>query len=317
MNFIQFQTHRQERIAAGYQDCGETNLYKSLPRSFPAMDFSFPPPEELTIAAYRCHLVEHMLDTLQLPREWKSGTLASHGVRSSLALIMAADPEKTWAIPSDVYPVYQTIATKAGVATKTYLQENTLDPADPGVQADRLLICHPAKPWDTEIDTNKIQEWLEAFPGRKVIIDSAYGLTPNSRITEMTQEGKAIQLYSLSKHWLIPGHFGVAIMGEEDSLLLTATFRSLTKNEENLKKAQYALTLVPNRPALITDMIRHLSYKMEEEIEPSVRDTVNFDSHGYFKKTRLTREELETEGIIAIPASVFGSKSHCSFISVL
>ena len=86
------------------------------------------------------------------------------------------------------------------------------------IEADILLITDPLKPLGRDItdnEYNKVKKWLAVDSSRLLIVDGVYTLNNrlNSFLLKLYEESKqVILMYSLSKAWCLPNHFGVSLL---------------------------------------------------------------------------------------------------------
>lgn len=295
------------RSRPGLIDRAELNLYRSLGPSFSVIA-----PSTHHEAPYRCHLAERFLAHLELPAEWKARTLVSHGVRRSLRALFGL--VKRVAIPSDVYPVYLQLAADAGVQVAPYESTQELGLRE---DCDAVLICEPSKPWGTSLtdqQTDALIAW--ARNGKLIIIDSAYATPPTQNALRLLESGHAALLCSLSKGWLIPDHGGICIVPEDWMSRARTAFAALPKDEMKLRIAFAALTEFPNRPREVSASLRAAAkeldawsvHRPELKLSPCV---------GYFAVSARSFDELLGLGVLAVPATVFGSTRVGSILTCL
>lgn len=298
----------------GLVDLAELNVYRSLAPRFAAIAPSLHPE-----APYRCHLAERFLAHLELDAQLKSRTQVSHGVRRSLRALFGwlASRNARIGVPDDVYPVYLQLAGEAGVEVLRFSARDGL-PALDGV--DALLLCEPLKPWGRaprSEEAEQVERWVRAEPGKRVlIIDSAYATPPTPWTLQLLREELAFVLVSLSKSWLIPDHVGLCITPSRWQQDARAVFAPLPKDERRLRIGYAALTEHASRPrqvgALLTERALALDAftagRPELQASPCV---------GYFATSRCSFDELLEQGVLGVPASVFGGPTEESVLSSL
>jgi histidinol-phosphate/aromatic aminotransferase/cobyric acid decarboxylase-like protein len=296
-------------------DCSEMNLYRSL-ATFDATRFGAIPPSNNPKAAYRCHAAEAYLSFLEWPDEMKKNIHVSHGVRRSLSAIfsMLAKQKKSIAIPDDVYPVYQQLALEAGVETKFWSARNGIPEHEFLTQIDAILICAPLKPWGTRLSSmelNRLDKWANGNENRMLVFDCAYAV-PDDSLTKLIREEKAIGLLSLSKQFLIPDHLGLCIAPERFRMDLRNAFLPLPKDELKLRVAFEALEFHSARPQNVAHAVTVFSESAHSKLNIN---GLNFN--GYFSSSEKTFEDHLQNGILGIPASVFGSDKPGTVLSCL
>ncbi len=295
----------------GLLDFSELNLYRSL--ASPAIA-----PSTHREAPYRCHFAEQYLSHLGLSQELKSRTQVSHGVRRSLKALftLLARRNARIGIPSDVYPVYLQLAKEACPHPDPLPMGVTAWPSYEGLPSeevlatfDALLICEPLKPWGTtlsERDAARLRSWARADERRMLIIDSAYATPPTARTLELLQDESAIVLVSLSKGWLIPDHGGLCITPHRFQRETREAFAALPKDEERLRVAYAALTEHADRPKEVARQLAALAARLDEftGTRPQLRAS---KCTGYVAIAERSFTSLLEEGVLAVPASVFGA----------
>lgn len=249
MNFHEFQVHRAALVAADptLVDFGETNIWRSLSDLIPRI------PETPASKLHRCHLAQAWLQLFGLPAEWAQQAQVSSGVRNSLMLLFSVARQRgiTLRIPIDVYPVYGDLAEAAGLSFETF---PTLPELRLPSTGDWLLIPNPLKPagrFLTSAEVANLRDWLKVNRTRRVLIDAVY--TFDCRFHQTTQSlmetGQAIPLHSLSKGWLHPQVFGMALIPEADLTTIAPLFRENSPSQDNLRKASCLLRSHTDCPA--------------------------------------------------------------------
>ena len=320
LNFKEFVAYRSElRESREVLDMSETNLYASLPQSFPGR---FDPLvlSLNTKAAYRCHLTELFLDRWSFSQSMKARCSATRGVRASLAGVFEVMAKKNAVcmIPRDVYPAYEELAAVAGVKIKTYKAKEGLPSEEDLEGCSMILVCDPLKPWGGDLSLDQAKElraWAQAdTKERLVVIDSAYNIDWTPEAKKMVEEGVAMGLCSVSKGWLSPWTAGLAISPEEWAPVMREVLGAQKKDAEALAKGYAALDKYDQRPKEVEKAINVLANEACKAIKTKGL-TVN--PWGYFATSEDSAEEWLNRGILVLPASVFGSKSKSSILSVL
>lgn len=303
----------------GLKDMAEHNLYASLPQSFPGR---FEPigPSELPKAKHRCHIAEEFLARWGVPHSEKRRTSVCEGVRAALGAVFAllARDGKRVLIPSDVYPEYERLADLAGVSRESY-QARLGPPSNEALsRVDAVLVCEPLKPWGGALESQqaeRLSAWAKERPSsRLLIVDAAYDIDGSHSVKRWRDEASALVIASLSKGWLLPRRAGCALapMGWEDRI--RQALGALPNSEANLRQAFEALTAHPERPAQIQRAVKDLAGFAIDSLGES---GIGLRAQGYFVPSPLPASVWLERGVIAIPASAYGSNEARSFLSVL
>lgn len=319
MDFREFRAFR-ERLAAdsSLADMAEHNLYASLPAAFPGR---FDPMGESrsSRAPYRCHVAELFLERWGMGPEAKTRTSVCEGVRAALSAVfrLAASRGMRLMVPSDVYPEYLALARAARVDFSCY-QALLGPPGDEKLAAfDGLLVCEPTKPWGVAMplaEAARLGSWAAARPeSRLLIADCAYDIdgTPAARLWR--GDRSALILASLSKGWLAPRRAGCAFAPDGWVAPLREALGALPKSESGLRQAYRALADFPGRPADVASALATLAPRADATLGALGR----LPWSGYFAHSPLPASDWLAKGIIAIPASAFGSSSGHSILSLL
>ena len=201
---------------------------------------------------------------------WASGresprALISCGVRDSLRLLFghyAVVGARVW-LPADTYPVYGELARAAGVdaAGVYHLAGAGVHRCGAGRHGPEiLLVANPMKPlgcWLNGVEVATLSAWLAASPQRRVLIDTVYTFDTEFHATTraLFATGQAILLHSLTKGWLQPRLFGVALVPAADLAVLAPVFRAEAPSQQNLARARELLSAHAGLPVTIG---RHL-----------------------------------------------------------
>ncbi|MBZ4401509.1 hypothetical protein OWM54_10190 [Myxococcus sp. MISCRS1] len=298
----------------GLIDLAELNVYRSLGPGFAPIA-----PSTHAESPYRCHLAERYLAHLGLDAGLKARTQVSHGVRRSLRALFGwlASRRARLGVPEDVYPVYLQLADEAGVQVVRYASREGL----PALQdCDALLLCEPLKPWGRELgreEAEQVEAWVRAEPGERVLlIDSAYATPPAPWVLRLMQEELAFVLVSLSKGWLIPDHAGLCITPSRWREDMRAAFAPLPKDERKLRIGYAALTEHAARPtevrARLVEHARALDALTTRRPELRASRCI-----GYFATSQCSFDALLEQGVLGVPASVFGGPEALSILSSL
>lgn len=329
MNFAAFKLWREAclRTTPDVVDCAETNLYDALASLQPRLDPRRTPPR-----VHRCDLARAWLQRYGLDIAHSRRALISRGVRHALQLIfrrLSAQGARLW-LPSDVYPVYQTLAQSAGIAPQVFPTLPTPNlPVDAAIDGPEfLLIANPLKPLGRFLsneDCAALIAWVNAMPSRRLLIDCVYDLGAPFHPTTMKllQTERAILLHSATKGWLTPQTFGVALVGE-DCAGFETDFREDPPSATQLQLAHHFLSAAADGPARVINALQARAHNLAERLPQVVRDaclvTPADRAPGcYLFPVSFSAEQLLNDhGLLAIPASAFGAQGwHGSILTSL
>jgi aspartate/methionine/tyrosine aminotransferase len=235
--------------------------------------------------------------------------------------------ESTVWLPGDVYPVYLTLAGDAGLRTRLYptLPEPSFPAGEPGDGIDHLLVANPLKPlgrYLTQAEVAAFTKWLDTSPSRRILVDCVYDL--GDRFHDSTRQlqasGRAILLHSVTKGWLWPRTFGVALVPDGE---FEASFRAEPPSRDQLCLARWLLSIDATRPGRVAKALQSRARILADRMPGAVRRRLVGDLGGsfpgcYFFPVEMGAEELlEGHEILAIPASAFGSKWPGSILTSL
>jgi hypothetical protein len=318
VNFAAFQLWREKQLRENPRllDCAETNLYRSLE----GMQPKFSDGQALR-QIHRCDLARLWLNRYGFPEILSRHALVCRGVRHALSIIFneLARKEAVLLMPGDVYPVYAELAQAAGNGPRLFstLPEAKI-PSDGGTdRTEYLLIANPWKPLGrflTNQECAALETWLAAAPNRYLLVDCVYDLgAPFHGTTQkLFRTGRAILLHSITKGWLRPKIFGIALFGKTHPQLEVA-FRNDPPAPEQLRMANKFLTDDANLPCLVVDELFNRKRKLLASLPEAVTREFPLDPADtapgcYFFPVRVEAGELlQRHGLIAIPASAFGS----------
>jgi len=240
----------------------------------------------------------------------------------------AADRALLW-LPSDNYPVYAAIARAAGLAPREYptLPEPLWPFNPPSSNHEVLLLTNPLKPrgrWIDQADVDCLTAWLSASARRRVLIDAVYTFETSFHATtvDLFRTEQVILLHSLTKGWLQPRLFGIALVPEQDTGVLAPSFKQHAVPQHSLARAREMLGSHAALPALIAQELRNARERLHAMLPSGVATIEPLNATGYFTPVRCGLELLESRRLLGIPASAFGSRqeditvlSSLSFIS--
>lgn len=309
MTYEEFKTLRAKtrREHPTIIDCSEMNLYGALAHLAPVV------PAAPNATVHRCDLALEWTQLFGLPASWAPRAFVSSGVRDSLARLFGAYArlgKNAW-IPADCYPVFQRLAEAHGLRFRAY---PTLPRSIwPSEDADVLLVTNPLKPagrWLTAEDVGVLMRWLTASPSRRLLVDAVYtfGTRFHETTMELVQGGQTILLHSLTKGWLRPRMFGVALVPSRDVELLAPLFRRDSPSQLNLAEAAFLMNVCRGLPEKVAEAIEVANRGLRAKIELG-------SSVGYFHPIVQPWTRLVADGILGIPATVFGSA--CREITIL
>ena len=314
MNFAQFQQFREKlrRERPDVVDCAATNLYAALARFIP------PAVAPTSHTVHRCHLATEWTARFDLPPELSSRALISCGVRDSLALLFrhyAREGAQLW-LPADTYPVYGELARAAGLIPHEFvtLPETAWPNSPPLPVAELLVVTNPLKPhgrWVSPGEVAALTAWLALSPDRRILLDAVY--TFETRFHPSTLQLLATQqtilFHSLTKGWLDPRLFGVALVPERDAATLTPVFRTQPPPQSNLARARELMAQHAEMPANISRELAAGRSRLLASIPQHVTPLATTDAPGYFTPVAGRWQDiLDGSNELGLPATVFGSQ---------
>lgn len=328
MNFAEFREMRESlrRERPDLLDMAETDHVRALGPWLPRL-----PVLEDVPRAHRCHLAEEWLSLFGLPSHMKSRLFISRGVRHSLSLLLPTLARCGYRLllPEDVYPVYEELAARAGISRLSF---PTLPipqfPSGYSIQAsgqpEALLLPNPLKPLGRFLASEEVaclRAWLKHDQRRRLIIDAVYTFDTRMHPTtmELFDSGQAIVLHSLSKGWASPLVLGAALVPEPDADALGPSFRDDAPAQSDLLKARVLLHEHSRLPDLLRQVLERKESAAREKMAARGVALEFQGCPGYLTTVASPWEELrQRHGILAIPASVFGSsRGDLSILSTL
>lgn len=309
MDFEQFQKQKAQLLAErpDLVDYSDTRFAQIAQQSCPL------PPLHRPDKAHRCHLAEWWLDQMGWPRHLKPQALVSQGVRHSLQVLMQhwASRHSRLALPSDVYPVYQQQATHAGVPWQGFATATGWPTHWPDVEV--VLLTLPHKPWGQTLDGVALQallDWLAERPVRRVVIDAVYQVDAQwpLAIQALWHSGQAMILHSLSKAWAMPWVMGVCLVPAVDVAWWTPIFRQQSPSRAQLCQAQALLTQATAYPATLWQQVNHAKQQLQDRLHHhQIPILPVLPQASYFVVTPIAWSSLCQQGILGVPAQVFGA----------
>lgn len=235
------------------------------------------------------------------------------GIRSildGLFKFLGESIETLW-LPEDVYPVYWQLSSelrRCAFATLPDVDWSVLNASGP---RDALLLPSPLSPLGrpfSEEEQESLMEWLEAQPERRLILDCAYSFESSYRrdLGALLRSDQTIAIWSLSKPWLSRGVLGLASV--------TATMRDQLQSHvtspepSQLARAAALLGSAPTLPASLAERFGAAWARLAPVIRKAC-PSWTWPETGYFSILPVPYDELlARHDLLAIPASVFGSK---------
>ena len=241
------------------------------------------------------------------------------GVRELLAQLIEQlkQAEAEFLFPCDVYPVYHRLLGDYPARTyHTFPDWEWEVLSATSEQRQVLLLTQPAVPvgrYLSAAEITTVQNWLAADARRLLIVDAAYAYEPNHSIyAKLLASNQCLCLFSLSKPWLLPEHWGLAVGPTE---LLESV--SLSPGEFSTNWVP-ALLQNTGLPARLRNLFHQEWKRLSAAIHEFVPDWKPPDS-GYYATVNLPFEQLlQTHNVLGVPATVFGSdRSDVTVISCL
>jgi aspartate/methionine/tyrosine aminotransferase len=328
VNFAAFQLWREQCLRAQPEalDCAETNLYRALTPLRPRLITA-----KTHRQIHRCDLARAWLNRYGFTDSFSRRALICRGVRHALSLIFkeAAQGNALLWIPSDVYPTYLELARATGIESRIFptLPEPKLPSAPVAGRTEFLLVTNPWKPLGRcllDEECSALMDWLTASPQRYLLVDCVYDLGVPFHFTtqKLMQTGRAILLHSVTKGWLWPKTFGVALLCEARPELESA-FRNDPPAQDQLNLAEQFLSTDANLPGQVVTALAASKQRLLAALPAAIGESLLIDPVAaapgcYFFPIRLPAEELlRQHRAIAIPASAFGANWGGSIITSL
>lgn len=290
-------------------DC--MNTQKSLSHLVPAIeDGKGESASQSALAAWQALTGFDLTDLQAVP---------GNGVRELLAqLVERLKQERVeFLFPRDVYPVYhQILAGYPCRQYRTFPQWEWDALATASEQRQVLLLTQPAMPvgrYLTSQETATVLNWLAADPRRLLIVDAAYAYEPNHHIyQQLLQSGQCLCLFSLSKPWLLPQQWGVAVGPQE--VITSCQLSPSDFSNDWMATLRLHTTLPLQLRAIFTEEWNQL----DDAIHQFAPDWQPPES-GYYSTVNLPFEQLLQEhNTLGVPATVFGSdRTDVTIISCL
>jgi aspartate/methionine/tyrosine aminotransferase len=281
------------------------------------------PPKALSALAPVVPEDPPVRDARELQRAWLEtfglsgvgadvGILLGRGVRDLLRALFQhfAREGRVLHAPSDVYPVYHSLAASAGLPVHAFptCPAPELPTQAPQASPEVLLIPEPLVPLGrflSEAEVRRLEAWLGADPRRLLVLDAVYTFAPRfSAATErLLQGGQTLLVHSLAKGHLTPDLAGFA-------LVPGAVARGVEGGEAlqlepiALRQACFLLERHPELPARVQARFDEQWARVRETLGSPLPFAI--PRTGYFTTSASGFEELLARDWLAVPGSVFG-----------
>ncbi|HLQ77022.1 MAG TPA: aspartate aminotransferase, partial [Terriglobia bacterium] len=212
------------------------------------------------------------------------------------------------------YPFYGVIARAAGLAWREFptLPSPAWPVSAPTGGDEVLLVANPLKPLGRTLDAGDVaslETWLGASSRRRLLLDTVYTFATrfDAATLRLLDGRQTILLHSLTKGWLHPRLFGIALVTPWDVAEVSSTFRDSPPPQENLARARECLGIFAETPFEVAKALKHARAEMLAAV-PIARSAPSPHCPGYFVPIEKEwRELLSSHNVLALPASVFGS----------
>ncbi|MCS4088569.1 hypothetical protein [Rhizobium sp. BK176] len=317
MNFEEYKDWREGVLAAN--DIPSENRFDCL-NPFKAMDFTKRWGDPLYPLPVNLDRATDMWVNFHFDRTSQRGLHLepTRGVRAALGGLFERMQKlgmELW-LPEDVYPFYkQEAAARAPQLAIRFFKtipEVDLAEIDTASQKAALLITDPLSPsgrFLTGKERAKLAEWTKAGTDRWALFDSVYlydWRIPEHFVDDMHQ-ARFVHLFSMSKSYLLRGVFGYAIGKDEEvawwkDLGLEPTIETCTSVLE-------AFTVDPFMPTEQRKIFNSEWARREHKLA-KYGGNVGDGGSGYFRRVHVNFEKaLKEDGLLLVPASVFGSSN--------
>jgi aspartate/methionine/tyrosine aminotransferase len=295
------------------------------------------PPKALSALAPALPEDPPVRDAGELQRAWReafglSGAgrgadariLLGRGVRELLRALFQhfAGEGRVLHAPSDVYPVYHSLAASAGVPVRSFptCPAPELPAQAPQASPEVLLVPEPLVPLGrslSEAEVRGLEAWLGADPRRLLVLDAVYTFAPRfSAGTErLLRTGQALLVHSLAKGHLTPELAGFALVPGAVARGVEGA-EALRLEPLAVRQACFLLERHPELPARVQARFDEQWRRVREALGPALPFEV--PGTGYFTTSALSFEELLARDWLAVPGSVFGPpEAHWSAVTCL
>ena len=217
--------------------------------------------------------------------------------------------------PADNYPVYSQLAGACGFKPLEFftIPQLGLPRTAPTEAPELMVLTNPLKPlgrWLTPEETAGLEDWLRESAHRRLIVDAVYNLDATFHPTtlRLLDTGQTILLHSLTKGWLHPRLFGIALVPDSDAHALKELFRLQPLSQSSLAQARILLAQHSDMPAKVSARIKEAGARLRSKLPDLLSDTFGEDRTGYFFPVQGRWSDLlHSRGVLGLPASVFGS----------
>jgi histidinol-phosphate/aromatic aminotransferase/cobyric acid decarboxylase-like protein len=224
----------------------------------------------------------------------------------------ASKGAKVW-LPTDNYPVYGELARKAGAAPNEFvtLPEPKWPDATGFSGPEILVVTNPLKPlgrWLPSADVSALVQWLNGSPALRIILDTVYTFDARFHPTTLAllETQQTILLHSLTKGWLHPRLFGIALVPEQNAEALTPVFRANPPSQSSLARARVLMGQHAALPTTVGAVLNSARGGLISRLETKL--PLLSRSEGYFFPVQGRWSELlDKVGVLGLPVSVFGS----------
>jgi hypothetical protein len=160
-------------------------------------------------------------------------------------------------------------------------------------------------------ETAELRRWLAADRRRRLLLDTVYtfGSRFHPATLEMAGTGQTLLLHSLTKGWLVPQLFGIALVPEADFAALAPVFRENPPTPANLSHAWELLTRHPGLPEIVAGGLREAESELRATLPVFLPAAEGAPVRYLFPIRQPWEEFLSREGILGLPGSTFGAES--------
>ena len=324
MKFAEFEAFRTKLLSAhsNVLDCAETNVYRAL------SNWAVPPTSMSETRVHRCHLASEWTSYFGFEPAIAGRVLVSCGVRDSLTRLFAhysTERARLW-LPEDNYPAYGELATNAKLSYRTFktLPEPRWPATEPDTGRELLLVTNPLKPrarWLSDTDIEALSTWLAKSPARRLLLDVVYTFATrfDAATLRLFDTNQTIILHSVTKGWLHPRLFGVALVPAQDTVDLKPIFRAVAPTQQSLTRAREMLGAHAKMPGLLAAQLVRAREQLLNALPADAPIPWVCDAPGYFAPvSALWSDLLDQHRVLGIPATAFGSsQEHITILSSL
>ncbi|MBY3155197.1 hypothetical protein HFO56_23020 [Rhizobium laguerreae] len=317
MNFEEYKEWREGVLVAN--DIPSENRFDCL-NPFKAMDFT---------RRWGNDLLALQISVRQAAQMWSIGHFSkispdglhlepTRGVRSALGALFERMQERgmeLW-LPEDVYPFYkQEAATRAPQLAIRYFKtipDVDFAEIDTASQNAALLITDPLSPTGrflTKKERSRLAKWTKGGANRWALFDSVYlyDWKIPSHFVEDMHRAHFVHLFSMSKSYLLRGVFGLAIGDDVGGAWWKGL--DLEPTAETCAAVLDAFSVDPFMPETQRTIFDSEWARREHKLT-KYGGSVGDAGSGYFRRVHVNFEKaLKEDGLLLVPASVFGSSN--------